>query len=93
MAAGAGRVGRAEGAANVAALTGDIGVGAIEYEARAEVVEHLLRPGLIRREQTRGDRNDKKQAPHARNSGCPILGLHIGVCHCNDLTSLNVSAV
>lgn len=51
MAAGTRRIGRAEGATNMAAFTRNIRVRAIEHKARTEVVERILRPGVIRREQ------------------------------------------
>jgi hypothetical protein len=75
MAAGTGRIGGPEGSANMAALTGDIRMCAIEHEPRTEVIEGLLRAGLAKGKQAESEDRNKKQADH-----------------CNDLTSLKVSA-
>ncbi len=43
MAAGAGGIGWPESAANMAALTGNVRMRAIQHESRAEMIERLLR--------------------------------------------------
>jgi len=52
MTAGARRVGRTKTAADVASLASYIRVRAVEHEPGTEMIEGLLRPGVVRGKQT-----------------------------------------
>ena len=92
MAVGASWIRWREGSANVTTFAGNIQVSAIQHESGAEVIESLLRSGIARCEQGAENRSDKYQAQHPRDKIRESSGFRSCADHCNDLTSLKVSA-
>jgi hypothetical protein len=92
MATGTSGVRWCEGSANVTAFAGNIQVRAIQHETRAEVIEGLLRSGIAGCEQAAENRSDNYQAPHPHDKMRGGSDFRLCANHCNDLTSLKVSA-
>jgi hypothetical protein len=92
MTAGARRVRWREGSTNMTAFARNIQMSTVQHETRAEVIEGLLRSGIAGCEQAAENRSDNYQAPHPHDKMRGGSDFRLCANHCNDLTSLKVSA-
>ena len=86
-------LGRTEGATNVTALAGDIGVAAVKHKPGAEMVEGRLSLGETRREQHGCGNEQHKHAHELLSEKSKRTRICSCEDHCSDLTSSNESDV
>ena len=93
MTAGADRLGWTKTAADVTPFAGYVRMRAVEHKTGTEMIECLLCPGVVRGKQRYRNAGHEQHAPEQDSGVCGRAGIARHRVHCNDLTSLNESAL